>query len=198
MTTYKTRRTLAAALAVSVAFSLGAAGTVWAEEDADAAVKDATKDARQSLELFKKADRGMDRALSDAAGYAIFPAVAKGALAVGGAAGDGVLFEKGKPVGKVRMTQLTIGPQLGSQTYSELILFEDEANLTKFKRGNFAFSAQASAVAVRDGAAATAPYERGVRVYSVAKSGMMFEASIGGQKFSFVPYAKEKVGALLW
>ena len=105
-----------------------------------------------------------------------------------------MLYEKGKAVGAVKLTQVTVGAQVGGQTYSELILFEDQNTLERFKKGNFEFAAAASAVAINQGASATAAYENGVKVFSMAKAGLMFEASIGGQKFKYIPYTGEKVG----
>ncbi len=106
---------------------------------------------------------------------------------MGGAYGRGELFEDGTVTGFCDLTQGTIGFQLGGQAYSELIFFENRGALLHFKSGNFAFAAQASAVAATAGASTDADYESGVIVFTMAKGGLMFEASIGGQKFSFVP-----------
>ena len=128
--------------------------------------------------------------LDGASGYVIFPTVAKGAVGVGAATGTGQLFEAGnaQPVGEASMTQVTIGLQLGGQAYSELLIFQDQTTLDNFKKGNFEFSAQATAVAVTAGASANAKYEKGVMVLTIAKGGLMYEASVGGQKFSYTAY----------
>jgi lipid-binding SYLF domain-containing protein len=166
------------------ALALAPAGRVRAD--------DAVKEARETIEVFKKADPGLSRFFSGAVGYAVFPTVGKGAIGIGGAGGSGVLFEKGDPVGKTSLAQVTIGLQLGGQAYSEVVFFETAAALTDFKKGNFALAAQVSAVAAAAGASANAKYANGVAVFTVAKSGLMYEASVGGQKFGYEPFAKKK------
>jgi len=141
-----------------------------------------------TIDRFKSEDPGIQRFFDNAFGYAVFPSVGKGAAGVGGAYGKGQVFEQGHPIGRTKLVQLTIGFQWGGQAYSELIFFEDQAALERFKRGEFEFSAQASAVAITLGASATADYEQGVAVFTMTKGGLMYEASIGGQKFSFEPY----------
>jgi lipid-binding SYLF domain-containing protein len=140
-----------------------------------------------TIAAFKKNDESMEKFFDNSVGYAVFPSVGKGAVGVGGAYGRGVLYEDGKPIGYCDLSQGTIGLQLGGQAYSEIIFFETRDALLNFKTGNFAFSAQASAVAARHGASADADYERGVAVFTMTRGGLMYEASIGGQKFSFEP-----------
>ena len=158
----------------------------------EAYADDGVKDANETVALFKKNDPGLARFFQSALGYAVFPSVGKGGLGLGGAYGSGVLYQGGKPVGKTTLTQVTIGLQLGGQAYSEVIFFESEKVLSDFKAGNFAFSGQASAVAVTAGASANANYRSGVAVFTAAKGGLMYEASIGGQKFSYEPFGKKK------
>lgn len=138
-------------------------------------------------ELLKK-DEGLKALLEKASGYVIFPSVAKGGLGVGAARGTGQLLEKGKVLGEATMTQVSIGFQAGGQEYVEVILFEDQASLDNFKKGNFEFSAQVSAVAVTAGVSKNAKYEKGIMVLTLAKGGLMYEASVGGQKFKYEPY----------
>ena len=157
---------------------------------ADAA--DPVKEARDTVAVFKKADPGISKFLNGAAGYAVFPTIGKGAIGVGGAGGSGVLFEKGKPVGKTSMAQVTIGLQLGGQAYSEIVFLETDAALNDFKKGNFALAAQVSAVAAAAGASANAKYASGVAVFTATKAGLMYEASVGGQKFGFEPFPAKK------
>ncbi len=149
-----------------------------------------TGDCKEAKAEFLSKDTSLKPILDKAAGYVILPGVAKGALGVGAATGKGQLFVKGKdePVGSAAMTQVTIGFQAGGQVYHEMILFEDQASLDNFRKGNFEFSAQATAVAVTAGAAATAKYEKGVMVLTVSEKGLMYEASVGGQKFSYTPF----------
>lgn len=148
----------------------------------------AIADARSTVALYKKADPGIARFLEQSAGYAVFPSIDKGAVGIGGAHGKGVLFEKGQPTGKVTLSQVSIGAQLGGQSFSQIIFFEAPQELAQFKGGDFSFTAQASAVALKSGAAATAKYQNGVAVFTATKGGLMAEASVGGQKFSFEPF----------
>ena len=143
------------------------------------------QDVLATMSRFKAEDPSIQKLFDDAAGYAVFPSVGKGAIGVGGAYGRGELFEYGHVTGFCDMSQATIGFQLGGQAYSELIFFETANALTRFRRGNFAFAAQASAVAATAGASTTADYESGVIVFTMAKGGLMYEASVGGQKFNF-------------
>jgi lipid-binding SYLF domain-containing protein len=143
------------------------------------------KEAQEAVADFKKADPTMDKFFKNAAGYAVFPTVTKGAVGVGAARGGGVVYEKGKPVGRTTLTQVTVGFQLGGQAYREIIFFEDAETLDRFKRGKFEIAAQVSAVAATAGASADAKYTEGVAVFTTVKGGLMYEASIGGQKFSY-------------
>ncbi|MCG6891810.1 MAG: hypothetical protein LJE92_19685 [Gammaproteobacteria bacterium] len=138
-------------------------------------------------------------------GYAIFPTIAKAGIGIGGAHGKGKVYEQGKYVGDTSMTQVTIGLQLGGQAYSQIIFFEDKRAFEEFTSGNFEFGAQATAVAITAGASATAStsgsstgtsggkndantkgkYHKGLAVFTVAKGGLMYEASIGGQKYEY-------------
>jgi lipid-binding SYLF domain-containing protein len=149
-------------------------------------------EARQTVDSYRKTDSGLDSFFSHAAGYAVFPGVGKGGYWVGGAHGTGVVFEHGAPVGKVTLNQVTVGPQIGGQEYSEVIVFETPRALAEFKQGKAAFSAQTSAVALSAGASAIAKYERGVAIFTSMKGGLMAEASIGGQKFSYEPFAPRR------
>jgi len=139
----------------------------------------------ETIATFKNEDPGLKAYFKKAYGYAVFPTVGKGAIGIGGAYGSGEVFKKGRLIGTTSLSQLTIGFQLGGQAYSEVIFFKDKKRLSDFTTGNFEFSAQASAVAVTAGASADAAYENGVAVFTIAKGGLMYEASIGGQKFGF-------------
>ncbi|MCG6935744.1 MAG: lipid-binding SYLF domain-containing protein, partial [Proteobacteria bacterium] len=139
----------------------------------------AVKNCNITIGEFKKKDKKLDNFFTQAYGYAVFPSVGKGAIGIGGAHGNGVVYEKGKPIGDTSLTQITIGFQLGGQAYSEIIFFKDKKTLDDFKNGNFELGAQASAVAVTAGASADANYEKGVAVFTMAKGGLMYEASVG-------------------
>jgi lipid-binding SYLF domain-containing protein len=152
------------------------------------AAVDEHQDVLNTIAEFKKTDPGVEKFFKDAVGYAVLPTVGKGAVGIGAAHGDGELLVGGKAIGTVKMTQLTVGLQLGGQAYSEIIFFETQSALDGFKHGDLAFAAQTSAVALKSGAAANAAYRNGVAVFTVAKGGLMAEASVGGQKFSFKAY----------
>ena len=118
-------------------------------------------------------------------GYAVFPTIGKGGIGIGGAHGSGQVYQGGELTGKTTMTQLTIGWQLGGQAYSQIIFFEDKRAYNDFTSGNFEFGAQASAVAITAGAQAETEFHKGMAVFTRAKGGLMYEAAIAGQKFSF-------------
>ena len=123
-----------------------------------------------------------------ARGYAVFPNVGKGGIGIGGARGSGEVFEKGNVIGKTTLTQISIGFQLGGQAFSQIIFFKDKKSLDRFTEGNFEFGASASAALISEGANASADYSDGVAVLTYSKGGLMYEASIGGQKFSYEEY----------
>ncbi len=159
-------------------------GTVYSQAGWDPNLE---RDALETIAKFKQTDPDLQVFFDKAYGYAVFPTVGKAAIGIGGAHGTGVVFEQGKMIGTSKLNQLTIGFQLGGQSYSEIIFFEDKKTLDDFKKGNFEFSAQASAVAVKKGASKDADFDNGVAVFTLPKGGLMFEASVGGQKFSFEP-----------
>ncbi len=142
-------------------------------------------DARAAIAAFKKADPKLERFFEKAYGYVVYPTVGKGGIGIGGAYGSGTVFQQGKVVGRSRLTQVTIGFQLGGQAYSEIIFFKDKAAMDRFKAGNFELGAQVSAVAATAGASANVDYSSGVAVFTRVKGGLMYEASVGGQVLSF-------------
>ena len=146
------------------------------------------KEVKEAVELFQKTDPDIKKLFESAPGYAIYPRVAKGGFGIGAARGTGQLVEKGKTTGEAKLTQVSIGLQLGGQVYAEIIFFENDTTLSNFKEGNLEFSAQVSAVAATEGASKNAKFEHGVAVFTIAKGGLMYEASVGGQKFKFEKY----------
>jgi len=138
-------------------------------------------------------------------GYAVFPTIGKGGIGIGAAHGSGRVYEKGTYIGDTTMNQVSVGLQFGGQAYSQIIFFEDKRAFDEFTGGNFEFGAQATAVALTAGASAQAgtggtsagasgtqshantsgSYQKGMAVFTLAKGGLMYEASIGGQKFSY-------------
>lgn len=118
--------------------------------------------------------------------YVIFPSVGKGGVIVGGAYGRGTVHEQGQFIGYADLTQASIGAQLGGQTYTELVVFQTQSALDDFKANKFSLAANASAVIMKSGAAAAARFDNGVAVFTSPNGGAMVEASIGGQRFTFV------------
>ena len=114
-----------------------------------------------------------------------FPTVGEGGLVIGGGYGKGVLYEKGQAVGYCDITNLSAGAKIGGQEYSQIIAFETPAPLADFKNGRFTFGADASAVALRDGAAAKTQFRDNVAVFVYDQGGLMADASIGGETFRF-------------
>jgi lipid-binding SYLF domain-containing protein len=145
------------------------------------------EDAKTAKAEFIKSDGLMANLFNNAYAYVILPNVGKGGIGIGGAAGNGAAFRKGSLVGMAKMTQVTIGFQWGGQAYREVIFFETQADFDRFKEDRFELAAQASAVAATAGASANAKYKNGVMIFTQAKGGLMYEASIGGQKFKYRP-----------
>lgn len=144
-------------------------------------------DVLAAIDAFKRADSSMANTFESAAGYAVFPNVGKGGLVFGGAHGNGQVYEAGKLVGYASLTQFTFGAQIGGQSFSEVIFFETKQALEEFKKSQFTMNAQVGAVAAAEGASKNAKYTDGVMIFTQPKSGLMAEASVGGQKFKFKP-----------
>ncbi|MGB5427890.1 MAG: YSC84-related protein [Gammaproteobacteria bacterium] len=167
--------------------------------------EDAAKYA-ETTDLFKNAGES-GSFFNNSYGYAVFPTIGKGGIGVGGAYGKGRVYAQGKHVGNTSMTQLSIGFQLGGQGYSQIIFFEDQRAFDEFTSGNFEFSADASAVAITAAAGASGSttgssvgasggkkdattkgsYHKGMATFTVVKGGLMGEAAVAGQKFSYTP-----------
>ena len=141
----------------------------------------------KALNNFKKIS-SLKPYFKKARGYAVFPNIGKGGFGIGGARGKGEVFEKGNVIGSTVLTQVSIGFQLGGQAFSQIIFFKDKKSLDRFTEGNFEFGASASAALITEGANASADYSDGVAVLTFSKGGLMYEASIGGQKFSYEEY----------
>lgn len=166
-------------------------------------------DYQNTIDVFKKAVESA-AFFSSAYGYAVFPTIGKGGAVIGGAYGKGRVYAKGRYVGDTSMTQLTAGFQLGGQAYSQIIFFQDERAFREFTSGKFEFGAEASAVAITAGAGAQASttgasasasagqndaravgqYYKGMATFTVAKGGLMYQATVGGQKFNYKPAKK--------
>ena len=160
-----------------------------------------------AIDVFRKSP-AIQLFFKNAYGYAVFPTVGKGGIGIGGAYGKGQVYRGGKVTGTTKLFKATIGFQLGGQAFSEIIFFQDKRAYDDFTSGEFEFDATASVVAITAGAQAKAGtegatagassgpatgtqaktnYRKGMAVFVHAKGGLMFEAAIGGQKFSFKP-----------
>jgi lipid-binding SYLF domain-containing protein len=144
-------------------------------------------DSDAALNDFKSQDPTLDNWMHNSYAYAIFPSIGKGAVGVGGAYGQGEVFEQGNLVGYAEMNQATVGASIGGQTYAELIVFRTPEALHSFQNGEYTLAADASAVAAKAGAAADAKWANDVAVFTDVKGGLMGELSVGGQKFDFHP-----------
>lgn len=143
------------------------------------------KDVARTLATIREKNPALADRISQAHGYAVFPTVGKGGIGIGGAHGKGLVYAGGKRIGRVSLTQVTVGFQLGGQAFSEVILFKDATALNDFIKGQFELDAQVSAIAVTARAGADLPYRKGVAVLTMGKGGLMYEASVGGQKFVY-------------
>lgn len=144
----------------------------------------------EAIAEFRKADAGINSFFDNSYGYAVFPSIGKGAIVIGGAAGKGLVYKQGTLQGGSKMKQVTVGFQMGGKSYAEVIFFKTADAYERFISNEFQFAAQASAVALKSGAAANAKYTDGVAVFTLPNGGLMYEASIGGQRFKFVPLAE--------
>ncbi len=182
-------------LALATTATLLVSGVVRADDDS------------ATVQLFRKAGESA-KFFQTSYGYAVFPTVGKGGFVVGGAHGTGHVYARGKRVGSTSLTQLSVGLQAGGQAYSEIIFFEDKRAFDEFTGGNFELSAGVSAIAITSAASASAGtqgadasasggkndavtaggYYKGVAVFTIAKGGLMYEATVAGQKFSYKPF----------
>ncbi len=142
----------------------------------------------QTIQSFLKRTPKLKLFFQKAYAFVVFPMIGKGGIGFGAAYGEGKVYRNFKPVGKARLTQVSVGLQLGGQGYSEIIFFKDKKTFDKFKNGEFTLSAQASAVVVKAGVSVDVDYNEGVAVFTLPKVGLMYEISVAGQKFDFIPY----------
>ncbi len=143
--------------------------------------------AQEAVAAFKTANPRLEIFFARSHGYAVFPEVTKGGLIFGGAHGSGTVYEQGKVIGASSVTQVTFGLQAGGQTFQEIVFFKDKEALERFKAGNFELAADVSAVALDNSASDSLDFGGGIAVFTLATGGLMFEASVGGQQFSFEP-----------
>jgi lipid-binding SYLF domain-containing protein len=141
----------------------------------------------QAIEGIVQDDPGMQRFFDDSYAYAVFPSVGKAGFVVGGAHGNGLVYQQGNLVGASTLKQLDIGLQMGGQSYIQVMFFQGKEDLDRFRANKLEFSGQASAVAITAGASADIDYAKGVAVISKTKGGLMYEATLGGQTFEYKP-----------
>lgn len=152
------------------------------------AQKNDVGEAKEAIKEFKETNAKINKFFNTAYGYAVFPGIGKGGLGVGGAGGKGTVFKGGAPVADTKMTQVTIGFQAGGQKYAEVIFFENAEAYERFVGNKFEFAAQVSAVALTAGVSLDADYTDGMLVITMSIGGLMYEASVGGQKFKTQMY----------
>ena len=164
----------------------------------------------ETVDLFKNAGES-GAFFGKSYGYAVFPTIGKAGLGIGGAYGEGRVYERGKYVGDSKMSQLSIGFQAGGQGYSQIIFLQDKRAFDEFTSGNFEFGANVNAIVITAAASGTAAttgttgsasggkkdaktageFHKGTAVFIIAKGGLMYEASVSGQKFSYKPLANK-------
>jgi lipid-binding SYLF domain-containing protein len=164
-------------------FLIGGCSTVPKTDESKAVL---SSEVTNAVSLFKSIDPGIDRFFRDSYAYAVLPKVFKGGIWVAGAGGQGEVFEQNKMVGYCRMSQATLGFSFGGEYFREIIFFRDKYDFDRFKTGDYTFAAQITGVALSAGAAAKADYQSGMAVFVMTDVGLMVDASLGGQKFSYV------------
>ncbi len=138
-----------------------------------------------ALARCRRDDPGLKSFLSHAHGYAVFPSVGQAAAVIGGAFGKGEVFEQGKLLGYAGLIQITLGLQLGGQTFTQIVVFENKPALDRFRQGKFSITASASAALVKGGAAASTGFDHGVAVLLHSDGGLMLELALTAQKFVY-------------
>lgn len=156
----------------------------WDPRDREAEER-AVKD---TINLLLSIDPSLQVYFDKAYAYAVLPTVGKGAFIAGVGYGRGWFFENGKATGKVSITQLSAGLQIGGQAYREIVFFRDKQQCDDFKNGRFEMGAQLSAIVVTEGAGTAGTYTDGVAVFILPTAGLMAEASVSGQRFGFEPF----------
>jgi lipid-binding SYLF domain-containing protein len=144
-------------------------------------------EAEATVDMMIAKDPSLRGVIDRSAGFAVYPDVGAAGAVVGGAYGRGVLFERGRPVGFTELNQGAVGALIGGQTYSQLVVFHEEAALNRLKAGNIDIGAEASAVLLKAGVAAATRAEGGFSIFQVPKGGLMASAAVTGQKINYQP-----------
>lgn len=148
---------------------------------------DLVADAREERTTIQQTYPEVGELFQNSVGYAIFPNVGKGAYIIGGASGNGAVYEHGNLVGYANLKQVDVGLQLGGKAFVEVLFFQTQAALERFKQGSYELSANASAVILEEGISGDIDFQDGVAVVTVPKAGAMAGISVGGQRFDFTP-----------
>jgi lipid-binding SYLF domain-containing protein len=145
-------------------------------------------EARATLKTMVAKDASISKVLAGSYGHAVFTTIGSGALIIGGQGGGGIIFEGDRPWGSVTLAKGSIGLQAGGEAFSELIIFSTKESFDSFTAGEFSFTAEATATAIKADAAASAPVINGAKVLTMTKGGLMAAAAVGGQDFSCTPF----------
>lgn len=137
------------------------------------------------IKELQKIDPGLKNVFAKSVAWAVFPSIGKAGVGIGGASGNGRVYRKGTFIGTTTMTQVSIGLQFGGQVYGEIVFFQDDQTLEKFKKGKLELSANVSAIVIDTGVAGEAGFKDGTIVVVKPQKGLMYEATISGQKFTF-------------
>lgn len=145
-----------------------------------------TAEVNEAIAIFKAKDPDIQKFFDKSYGYAVLPKIFKGAFLAGGAYGKGEVYEQEQMVGYCSMSQATLGFSLGGEFFREIVFFKTKNDLDVFKTEEYTFSAQVTGVALNLGAAAKADYKSGMAVFIATDTGIMVDASLGGQKFNYL------------
>lgn len=151
-------------------------------------------EAQQTINIFKQNDPNIETFFHNSAAYAVFPKVGEGAFIVGGAHGQGLVYQNGQPIGETTVTKGTVGAQVGGESFAEVIFFQNQQSLQQFKQGNFEWSGGVNAVGANSSVGAVTNYRNGVAVFTTSRKGLMAKAAVGAQKFTFQPLAMGGAG----
>ncbi|MAN58403.1 MAG: hypothetical protein CMC08_01055 [Flavobacteriaceae bacterium] len=149
--------------------------------------KQLVKEAEKAKMAMIDKNPSLQKHFDEADAYVIFPNVGEGAFIIGGASGNGAVWENGTLIGLADMKKIDVGAQIGGAAYSEVIFFDQQEPLKRFKDDDFELSASMSAVLIKEGASLAADYSEGVAVFVMPKAGLSLEAAVGGQQFEFIP-----------
>lgn len=176
-------KTFSYAAGLVACVALAACNTAPKTEEGRADIR---AEADTALAKAERSDPSLANLIRGSKAYAVYPSIGKGGFIVAGAYGKGVLYEGGSFSGYSDITQASVGATVGGQAYTEIIVFSTTDAIEQFKTGKLAFDAQATAVAVKAGAGANAKFNKGVAIFTMGEAGLMVEASVGGQRFSYL------------